>query len=328
MRRGALGIAVLLGACAGSVKPKATAPPDPANIPRLFSAESPWNQPIPEGAALDPDSPALVQTLVMGAGDPGIWINLPEWSVPRFFADANTPRYDVEVSRVRGEGFEEGSMIPVPDEAAPDPESDSHMLVVDLIGHREYDFFKAAPTGTGWSCAVCASIAIDGTGVRPPEDSANPWTLAHGARACGFPLGAGLITPEEIAAGEIPHALEMSVRFVRANEYVSPASTGHAETNEVLPDRGLRCGTRVRLDPTLDVTTLGLNSAGTVIARALQKYGAFIGDYAGGVVLVADNAPQAVEKWRGVLSSADVAKLPLGHFFVLAPPGPVHKKKL
>lgn len=317
-------LCLALSACAGA--PPKVVTPDSA---RPFSSDSPWNQPIAEGAPLDADSAALVADLVASAeGTPGPWINQSEWTIPRYFADASTPTYEVEVSRLRGEGFEVGAKIPIPDDAEPDPQADHHMLVLDLAQRRAFDFFKAARTATGWSCVVCAAISLDGPGVRPPEDSANPWTLAHGSRACGFPLVAGLVTPEEIKAGVIEHALEISVRRVRANQYVSPASTGHGGTNEVLPGRGLRCGTRVRLDPSVDIDALGLSPAARVIARALVHYGAYVGDFAGGVAFVVDGSARAQAQWQGVLQSGDLKTLPLDRFQVLAPEPPIHEKKL
>lgn len=65
-------------------------------------------------------------------------------------------------------------------------------------------------------------------------------------------------------------------------------------------------GGRIQLDPSWDVESSGLSRAGKIIARALQKYGAFCGDYAGANVVYAENAPQAVEAWSGILDPRDL----------------------
>ncbi len=44
-----------------------------------------------------------------------------------------------------------------------------------------------------------------------------------------------------------------------------------------------------------------LSPSGKIIARALQVYGAFCGDYAGGNVIYADNSPEAMRAWAGIL---------------------------
>jgi hypothetical protein len=74
----------------------------------------------------------------------------------------------------------------------------------------------------------------------------------------------------------------------------------------------------VQLDPTLDLSTLNLSPSGLIIARALQVYGAFVGDYSGSVSLYADASPDALGTWHGgVLANGEVQKIPLNRFRVL-----------
>jgi hypothetical protein len=68
---------------------------------------------------------------------------------------------------------------------------------------------------------------------------------------------------------------------------------------------GIPMGGRIQLDPVINVDTLKLNPACKVIARALQEYGSFNGDYAGATVLYADNSPSALKQWKGVLQKTD-----------------------
>jgi len=65
-------------------------------------------------------------------------------------------------------------------------------------------------------------------------------------------------------------------------------------------------GGRIQLDPAWDVEHSGLPAAGKAIARALQEYGAYCGDYAGANVLYAENSPEAVQAWEGILDSKDI----------------------
>ena len=116
---------------------------------------------------------------------------------------------------------------------------------------------------------------------------------AHRARASGFPLIAGLIRPEEIEAGRIEHALVFAYQRGRS-ELFSPASKAQATTYEMNNRIGIPMGEGIQLDPSINVDTLHLNPACKIIAKALQEYGAFNGDYAGVTVLYADNSPSAL----------------------------------
>jgi hypothetical protein len=149
----------------------------------------------------------------------------------------------------------------------------------------------------------------------------NPtWWTSHAPRACGLPLIAGLIRVEEMQAGAIEHALVIAYPHVRAGFYTPPASTSQAANgNGAQADRGIPCGGRIQLDPSLDLDALGLTPSGKIIALALQKYGAYVGDYSGAMSLYAENAPAARAIWSaGLLDTYEVRdQLQLSSFRVL-----------
>jgi hypothetical protein len=156
-------------------------------------------------------------------------------------------------------------------------------------------------TNPAWQADLCATADLTGSGVRTPAATANPWYAAHGARACGFPLVAGLIRVDEVKAGAIEHALVVAYPGIMKDKYMSPASTPSA-IGVATTAAGMPCGARIQLDPSVDVTQLGLSPAGVVVARALQKYGAYVGDYSGALSLYAENSPEAQAYWSsGVL---------------------------
>jgi hypothetical protein len=155
-----------------------------------------------------------------------------------------------------------------------------------------------------WRADLCATADLAGSGVRVPATSASPWYLAHGARACGFPLVAGLIRTEEIDAGRIDHALVIAYPGLRSGWFTAPASTGSATGTPA----GIPCGGRIQLDPSIDVQSLPGSRSAKIILRALQQYGAYVGDYAGSISLYAENAPAALAHWRnGVLAGSELA---------------------
>lgn len=55
-----------------------------------------------------------------------------------------------------------------------------------------------------------------------------------------------------------------------------------------------------------------------VIARALQEYGAYIGDYSGSISIYVENAPDAKAQWNaGLLDSNALGKLDMTRLRVL-----------
>lgn len=301
---------------------------------RPFSDASPWNTLIPANPELEATSATLVADFASSSPyGSRLDVNLAQYSIPLYWADASTPTYTVHAN-VGGSGWSgsngtntTGSM-PIPSGAAPDPAADHHLLVVNRETRTEWGCWSVTGSSTtGWSAGLCATADLSGTGVRPPITcapsgagctAASPWYLAEGARACGFPLIAGLIRPEEVAAGRIEHALVVAYPHIRAGWFTPPASTGQARMGtNAISTRGIPCGGRIQFDPSVDVTTLGLSATGQIIVRALQEYGAYVGDYSGSISLYADNSPSALAAWQGVLTTSVLSGLDLSRFRVI-----------
>ena len=68
-------------------------------------------------------------------------------------------------------------------------------------------------------------------------------------------------------------------------------------------------GAHIRLDPGFDVENSALGRSGKIIARALQDYGAYLGDFAGGNVIYAESSPQALKEWDEVLVSDELERV-------------------
>jgi hypothetical protein len=279
---------------------------------RPFSADSPWNTPIPADARADPASAALIDDLAAR----GPWhINIKDWSIPVYFVDADrTPKHDVGDSRpgIHGAGFGFPRQIPIPDDAVASPpvgeHSDNHLSIIDRTKGLEWGLWAARKDATGrWFTGLGAVTDLNGTGVAPPWFDAERELDSHRARASGFPLVAGLIMVDEIRAGRIAHALCFAYDHCRTGLFVPPASTSQVAQLDAVDTRGIPMGGRIQLDPAWDVEHSGLSPAGKVIARALQEYGAYCGDYAGANVLYAENSPAAVAAWEGLLASGELA---------------------
>ncbi len=288
---------------------------DTPEVWRPFSNDSPWNQPIGAEVPSDPNSDQLIADLASR----GPWqINIRDWSIPVYFVDASTtPRRDVGDLRpgIYGRGFEFPRHIPIPDGAVASPpvgdDSDNHLCIIDRTRHLEWGMWAARQDPTGrWFTGLGAVTDLSGTGVAPPWFDSPRQLDSHRARASGFPLIAGLIRVEEIKAGHIDHALVFAYDHCRPEFLIPPASTAQVNSFPQLdPARGIPMGGRIQLDPAWDVEHSGLSPSGKIIARALQEYGAYCGDYAGANVLYAENSPAAVAAWQGLLRKDELTAI-------------------
>lgn len=250
-----------------------------------FAADSPWNTPIGAAPEIDRFSNIMVGNLVMTSGILR-WSNT-KWTIPLHVIDAGaSPKHHVRTTAAYinpvidpdNDGVAMG--IPIPPEAWADPQDDAHMLLVDPALGRTWDFSFARKQPDGsWKASKIDTWELDGPGWRKYRPGDRDW--ANGARSGGAPLIAGLIRPEELAAGRIRHALAAATPINRdatyqggRMEFCSPPASRSDGTHtgyQFIP-----MGARLQLDPALDLTTLGLSPEVEVIARAMQKYGLIV----------------------------------------------------
>ena len=118
----------------------------------------------------------------------------------------------------------------------------------------------------------------------------------YGVAASGLSYLASAIRVSELQAGEIQHTLAVNLVETTAGVQVPPANRndGNSSAADAIPE-----GTRFRLDPTVDVTRLGLPPAAVTIAKALQTYGMVVTDTSAAVVLMAEDGQPYVESGAG-----------------------------
>jgi hypothetical protein len=96
-----------------------------------------------------------------------------------------------------------------------------------------------------------------------------------GASASSLSIAGGLITLEDLERGTIDHAMAMALPEVRAGVYRWPAERTDGKSSNPL---SLPEGSRLRLDPALDLDSLHLPTSTRMIAEAAQKYGFVVRD--------------------------------------------------
>ena len=257
---------------------------------RPYASTSPFNQ-LVGNSAVHPDSSQLVAaalqwgapaSLIAGtAGTPY------DYGHPVYYAQPSDQVYVLRATEPWGPNPIEGMHIRVPARAQPAAGGDHHMTIVTPNGW-EYDLWGAQPPPLGGGTLTFAwggRIRIDGSG------------LGGHATASHFGNLAGVIRPEELAAGRINHALFVVLRCTgtgtsfgygvhrsrqpSVGSYVYPAEGGGNDCGE--NDRNLPpMGTRFQLAMSdKQIVALPVPFWKKAILLALARYGGYVGDTGG-----------------------------------------------
>jgi hypothetical protein len=128
---------------------------------------------------------------------------------------------------------------------SPDPlieyGSDHHILVLDTDDCRLYEIYDASFENGNWSGGSGAIWDLNSNALRP-----DTWTSAD---AAGLPILPGLVRYDEIAAGEIKHALRFTVEETAG--YIWPARHLTSEPQEGVPPMGSRFRLKADYDENL-----------------------------------------------------------------------------
>jgi serine/threonine-protein kinase len=223
-----------------------------------------------------------------------------DFSINLLYADASTP---LKTFTPTGDFYTpdcDHVPFPVPANGAVEGESgyactgggDCHLLVVDTSTNKLYEMWRADIEGSTFN-GGCAAV-WDLLKTYPPNLRGDGCTSAD---AGGFPISAMLFTADEVAAGEIPHA----IRFILPNSRIRKETYVHPGSHTTNATSGASSappyGVRFRLRASYPVSSL---SAGAqVVAKAMQKYGMFLAD-GGNYALTAANDQFTQHKWSSV----------------------------
>lgn len=306
---------------------------------RPFGQDSPWNTPIPANAAVHPDS-GEIMGVVMSEADhlrfgnsylPPIWVvNGTNVTPVRVRSDRIFDWWDED-----RDGWSDIG-IPVTPEMWGEPTSDGHIIIIDPFKLLSYEMSKFGRMVDGTPTSTTFNVwNITGSGVGDSSEG-NRWG-ARGGRGSGFPVIAGLIRPEEIAAGEIRHALAFTFTLNRrasdgSNMFIPPACRSDGrQVGSQYPVEGMR----FQLDPALtdeDFESWGLTDEGKVVARALQRYGMYDGDNGGAMAVQIQLLAESPSESRQIYDSLfpgfykNVEKIPTDRLRVVYTGEPILKR--
>jgi hypothetical protein len=152
-----------------------------------------------------------------------------------------------------------------PIEGGPDAGGDRHVLVLDRGGCMLYELFYAFPQGDGsWNASSGAKYDLRSNALRP-----DGWTSAD---AAGLPILPGLVTYDEVASGEITHAIRFTAPQTR-KDHVWPA---RHDASSLTGSQYPPMGQRFRLKA--DYDTSGYSPEIQVILTAMKEYGLILAD--------------------------------------------------
>ena len=151
-----------------------------------------------------------------------------------------------------------------PIEGGSNSTGDRHAIAVDGDNCILYELYRAFPQGSSWNADSGAIFDLRSNALRPAG-----WTSGD---AAGLPIMPGLVRYDEVAAGEIRHAIRLTVPQTQ-RLYIWPARHyASSLTDPKYPPMGQR----FRLKAGFDVSTYPADVQ--VILRALKKYGMILAD--------------------------------------------------
>lgn len=300
-----IALAALLSACGGSSSEKTVTAASKTDRGKAatkkstgyFSEESPWNTPVESLPASKRSAKmlklarrrvAVVETeggkgykTVERVVKKGVQINADRWAplvVEAGGENVVTTRMVCRQTECGPAAERVPRTLALPPQTTPDPSYDGWLSVIDREKGVAYDFWRARrQSDDEISYQFAKTWKLDGPGFSKPV-SEDP-TRATGARGSGLPLFAGVIGAAELRAGEINHALAISVPGLARRSYVQPASV----TDGVGSVNSLPAGARLRLKSSAledAPVAKGSGASSEAILVALHRYGAIVVDRA------------------------------------------------
>ena len=276
---------------------------------RPFADTSPFNRPVPANPRVMPNSAEIMSRIWAMDGDsdrapqnldfdPSMTRNEPngtDWAHPIFWSRPSDPKLKINCVKYGCPDLQ-GKVLPVPAEARSadggdghfglilrDPTQPFHLFVVDL--YEAYS--KPTIDGATWNVGSGGVSRVDGSGTNVDIDG--NWNVASTtgqseATAARFSVAAGVIRAPHIQAGRIPHAIFFTTNC-DSGTHVYPAqrsgrpcsAIGQANTNAP------PMGARLWLDMSAaEIDALSVKPTLKTILKALNEYGAYMGDTGGG----------------------------------------------
>ena len=252
--------------CTALTWPPAFVVPEMPPLPRLLPEKTFFYRPVTD-LPVAVDSKRYItsqESMPLRANFRGVVVQGIVWGVPFNLADADTPMVDVEITQYPETSYP--GPFPITDPAyienLPTYDNDQHYLVVDVERRTGWELISTVRWFGRWQGSAGAMWSMD--------SAEYPTGATIAAR---LPLLPGTITYDEVAAGEIGHAILGSSEKTAPGEFVWPARGADGTSTD--PDAP-PMGSWLRLSARADLS--GLGPQARVIAEAAQRYGIILSD--------------------------------------------------
>ena len=245
----------------------------------VFPANNYWNTPV-DTLPLHPSSTTWVNSVGATTRLHADWGNVlaDNYGIPFVIVPGTQPGVPIVFDPNGYADESDPGPMPIPANAPIEggalSSGDRHVLVIETGNCILYELYIATPVsgGTSWRVYSSAKFDLKSNALRPDSYTS--------ADAAGLPIFPGLVRWEEVAAGEIAHA----IRFTAQRIWGTDAGTGRhkylwparhwsgSSTDATRPPMGAR----FRLKASFDIS--GFDARTQVILRAFKKYGLVLAD--------------------------------------------------
>lgn len=252
-----------------------------------FGPSSAWRQDI-STAPLNANSAAMVKNLTGQVAKyyGGIAAaNIAQYNTSVYTVSGDTARVNVNWDNCQKKNYTpkgllgEGGQftaVPIPDNAVPATGNDAQLTIYSPDTDQLWEFWKAKRVNGAWQ--ACWGGRIDNV-----STSYGYFLNGFGASASGLAVSGGAVGIAEAQAGQIDHAMSLAIPDIghwKTFSWPAQRSDGNTIAADAIPT-----GTRLRLDPSVNVDALKLHPLAKMIAKAAQKYGFVVTDKSGAVAV-------------------------------------------
>lgn len=225
---------------------------------------------------------------------------LGDWGMPVYRAKASDP-----LVRISSSGHT--VKVHIPKRARPMNGNDAALTVIDRSTNQVVGLFGAHVSSGKWSVSAVSRYRYQSNGIAGGLPGGIKANFGHR----GIPASVPAVTKKEIKRGRIRHRLEIywhetASRTPEGRSAYFPMTGSESGKSGVVPE-----GAVIRIRPGVDLDKLHLSKAAKVIARALQKYGAVVGDNSGSGNSI---KLQGNTNWSGILNKDSLRNIPWSDF--------------
>jgi hypothetical protein len=267
---------------------------------RPFKPTSYWNTKLGQ-APRNPHSAAWIRdSLNKSHTQNYLKLVMGDYSMPVYRSDASDPVY-----RFHSNGHTVG--VHIPKHAHPMTGDDSALTIFDRATGQVVGLGGAKRTSGGWTAAGVSRYKYASNGIAGGLPGGSKANFGHR----GIPASVAAVTKAEIRRGHIRHRLEVywwetASRTPEGRSAYFPMTGSESGKTGVVPE-----GAVIRIKPGVNLDAIKLSPAARVIARALQQYGAVVGDNSGS----GNNLKlQGNTNWKGILNPDSLRHIPWSDF--------------